>query len=63
MVFHAGTRRAGSSVETNGGRVLNVSAVGDTLSAALARAYAAAGMIHFDGVHYRHDIGAHAPAG
>jgi phosphoribosylamine--glycine ligase len=57
VVFHAGTMQAGQDVATNGGRVLNVSAVGETLPDALARAYAAVDMIHFDGMHVRRDIG------
>jgi phosphoribosylamine--glycine ligase len=59
--LHAGTRREGDSIVTNGGRVLGVTAIGASLDAALAAAYQAAGKIHFDGMHYRRDIG--APAG
>jgi len=59
-VLHAGTRLVGATVVTNGGRVLGVTAVGETLEAALASAYRAASRIHFEGVHYRKDIGAHA---
>jgi phosphoribosylamine--glycine ligase len=59
--LHAGTRREGNSIVTNGGRVLGVTAIGASLDAALAAAYQAAGKIHFDGMHYRRDIG--APAG
>ena len=58
--FHAGTRRDGDSVVTNGGRVLGVTASGSSLEAALSAAYAAAAKIHFEGMHYRKDIGAHA---
>lgn len=57
VVFHAGTTRVGGDVATNGGRVLNVSALGETLPAALKRAYAAAERVHFDGAHFRRDIG------
>jgi phosphoribosylamine--glycine ligase len=57
VVFHAGTKRTGGDVLTNGGRVLNVSAWGTTLPAALARAYAAVDKIHFSAMHYRRDIG------
>jgi len=59
-VLHAGTRREGNSVVTNGGRVLGVTASGSSLEAALSAAYAAAAKIYFDGMHYRKDIGAHA---
>jgi phosphoribosylamine--glycine ligase len=57
-VFHAGTRRdAAGRVVTAGGRVLAVSGWGVTRDAALERAYARLGTIHFDGIHYRRDIG------
>jgi phosphoribosylamine--glycine ligase len=59
-VLHAGTKLIGDTVVTNGGRVLGVTAVGETLEAALASAYDAAAKIHFEGMHYRKDIGAHA---
>lgn len=58
-VLHAGTRRQGNAVITSGGRVLGVTATGDSLAAALHKAYQAAAMIHFDGMHYRKDIGQH----
>ncbi len=57
-ILHAGTKRAGDSIVTNGGRVLGVTAVGASLDAALAAVYEAAGKIHFDGMHYRKDIAA-----
>jgi phosphoribosylamine--glycine ligase len=56
-VYHAGTRLEGGIVYTAGGRVLNVTARGATLSQALDRAYAAAEVIRFDGKDYRKDIG------
>jgi len=56
-VLHAGTRRDGDSIVTNGGRVLGLTATGASLETALAAAYQAAGKIHFDGMHYRKDIG------
>jgi phosphoribosylamine--glycine ligase len=59
-VLHAGTKRDGNSIVTSGGRVLGVVATGASLAAALELAYAGASKIHFDGVHYRKDIGAHA---
>ena len=43
---------------TNGGRVLGVTATSDDLQSALNKAYAAVKLIHFDGMHYRTDIGA-----
>lgn len=58
-VLHAGTKRVGEEVITSGGRVLGVTAAGPTLGAALGSAYAAADRIHFNGMHYRRDIGRH----
>lgn len=57
LVFHAGTTLRDGAVVTNGGRVLNVASVGNDLGEALARAYDGASKIHFDGAHYRKDIG------
>jgi phosphoribosylamine--glycine ligase len=62
VVFHAGTKRNGDQILTNGGRVLNVTATGATLDKALDKAYAAIKLINFDGMHYRTDIG-RRPAG
>ncbi|MBI4425373.1 MAG: phosphoribosylamine--glycine ligase [Elusimicrobia bacterium] len=62
LVFHAGTRRSAEGWLTAGGRVLNVVATAPDLERARTRAYAAAARIHFDGVHYRKDIAAQAPA-
>jgi phosphoribosylamine--glycine ligase len=56
-VFHAGTRQGSGGLETAGGRVLGVTASGADLAAAIDNAYAAARLIHFDGMHYRTDIG------
>lgn len=60
MVFHAGTTLTDGVVVTNGGRVLNVTAIGETIEDAIRKAYVAAGKIHFEGAHYRKDIGAKA---
>ncbi|GAB5518239.1 MAG: phosphoribosylamine--glycine ligase [Rhodothermales bacterium] len=57
MVFQAGTKRHDGHLVTAGGRVLAVSAVGDDIEAALARAYDRLGEIHFDDAQYRRDIG------
>jgi phosphoribosylamine--glycine ligase len=57
-VFHAGTRRADSGeLLTAGGRVLSVVATDSTLAGARRRAYANVERIHFEGAHYRRDIG------
>lgn len=58
-VLHAGTKRVGETIVTSGGRVLGVTASGPSLEAALASVYEAAARIHFDGMHYRKDIGLH----
>jgi len=60
LVFHAGTARHDGALVTNGGRILNVTAVGATVREARERAYAAAGRISFAGVKYRGDIAAGA---
>ncbi len=57
IVFHAGTAKKDGQIVTNGGRVLNVTAMGRTLEEAVERAYAGVEKIHFEGVHYRRDIG------
>jgi phosphoribosylamine--glycine ligase len=61
VVFHAGTKRENMDTAcpylTNGGRVLGVSAIGDTLKDALDKAYAAADKIQFEGKQLRRDIG------
>ncbi len=56
QIFHAGTRREKDAVVTNGGRVLAVTALGDTMAAARDLAYSAVSKIHFEGCHYRRDI-------
>lgn len=61
VVFHAGTTFDGE-LKTSGGRVLGVSAVGETLKEALDRAYEAVDKIHFEGMYLRRDIGAKALA-
>jgi phosphoribosylamine--glycine ligase len=57
VVFHAGTTLKDDQVVTAGGRVLAVSGRASDLPTALQRAYAHIEHIHFDGMHYRHDIG------
>lgn len=57
VVFHAGTIQEDDEILTSGGRVLGVSAIGESLEEARARAYAAVDVIHFDGMQYRRDIG------
>ena len=56
-VFHAGTALAGGAPATSGGRVLGVTARGESLEAALSLTYRAVGAIHFEGAQYRRDIG------
>lgn len=56
-VFHAGTKKTGDSIVTNGGRVLGVTAKGATLQEARANAYAATEWISFENKYKRNDIG------
>jgi phosphoribosylamine---glycine ligase len=56
LVFHAGTALHGGNLVTNGGRILNVVGLGDSVEQARTAAYEAAGRIHFDGMQYRTDI-------
>ncbi|MGB3517591.1 MAG: phosphoribosylamine--glycine ligase [Elainellaceae cyanobacterium] len=57
IVFHAGTRQQKGVPVTDGGRVLGVTAMGDTFQAAIAQTYAALDCIQFDGLYARRDIG------
>jgi phosphoribosylamine--glycine ligase len=56
-VFHAGTALEGERVVTSGGRVLSVTAIGETIDEAAERAYEAAAKIEFEGKQFRRDIG------
>ncbi len=57
VVFHAGTKIAEDKVVTSGGRVLAVSSWGTTMKEALEISYRNAGLLSFDGIYYRTDIG------
>jgi phosphoribosylamine---glycine ligase len=59
-IFHAGTAKDGNTIVTAGGRVLGVTALGDTLAEARDRAYLAVNKIQFDGAQFRRDIAAKA---
>jgi phosphoribosylamine---glycine ligase len=63
LVFHAGTARHDGRLVTNGGRILNVTALGDDFAAARAQAYDAVGRISFAGMRFRRDIGFAAAEG
>ena len=56
-VFHAGTALDGDSIVTSGGRVLSVTAIGETIDEAAERAYEAVAKIQFEGKQLRQDIG------
>ena len=56
-VFHAGTEQLGTDVVTAGGRVLGITAIGDTLEQAQEKAYEAVCKIRFEGAFWRNDIG------
>ena len=71
VVFHAGTkslitnslpagRQGKSHIVTSGGRVLGVTGLGNTIKEAIDRTYQAVEKIHFEGMHYRRDIGRRA---
>jgi phosphoribosylamine--glycine ligase len=62
LIFHAGTQLNDGVVTTAGGRVLCVTAMGDSVKVAQSRAYAMIDTIRFDGMQYRHDIGHRAIA-
>jgi phosphoribosylamine--glycine ligase len=57
LVFHAGTREQEDRIVTAGGRVLGITALGDSIRSARRKAYDAVGMIEFDGCYFRRDIG------
>lgn len=63
QVFHAGTAMKNDQVVTSGGRVLCVTALGETVKYAQAQAYQALAEIKFDGAQYRQDIGYRAVKG
>ena len=58
--LHAGTKKVGNSIVTNGGRVLGITGAGSSLDTTLSAVYGAIAEIHFDGMHYRNDIAARA---
>ena len=57
IVFHAGTGRKDGQLVTNGGRVIGVTAIGDTIKSSIDRTYEAVGKIDFDNAYFRRDIG------
>jgi phosphoribosylamine--glycine ligase len=57
LVFHAGTKLENGSVVSSGGRVLAVTSFGETFDEAIKKSYQSIGMIHFDKMYYRTDIG------
>ena len=63
LVFHAGTALQGVELVTNGGRILGVTGLAETLAAARDAAYAATGRIEFAGMRFRSDIALDAVAG
>jgi len=60
VVFHAGTRRSGDKIVTDGGRVLGVTSLGETIAEAIDRVYQAVECLSWKGLHYRKDIGLRA---
>jgi phosphoribosylamine--glycine ligase len=57
VIFHAGTKRSSERYFTNGGRVLGVTGLGDSIKEAIDRTYQTVKKVHFEGMHYRKDIG------
>ena len=57
IVLHAGTKEENGKILTNGGRVLNICVLGNSLTETRQKAYEAISKIHFDGMYYRKDIG------
>ncbi|PIQ89780.1 MAG: phosphoribosylamine--glycine ligase [Candidatus Omnitrophica bacterium CG11_big_fil_rev_8_21_14_0_20_42_13] len=57
IVFHAATSKENGKIVTNGGRVLGVTGLGNTIKEAIAKTYQAVDKINFEGMHYRKDIG------
>jgi len=62
VVFHAGTKRQNNNILTCGGRVLGVTGLGNSIKEAIDNTYQAVEKIHFEGMHYRRDIGQKAIA-
>ena len=60
FVFHAGTALKNGSIVTNGGRVLGVTALGETIQEAINQAYKAVSTISWEGAYFRKDIGGKA---
>lgn len=57
MAFHAGTKNSGNDIVTNGGRIIAFTAFGNSISEAVAKSYAAAEEVKFEGCYFRKDIG------
>jgi phosphoribosylamine--glycine ligase len=60
LVFHAGTKKVGDKIYTDGGRVLNIVTNGESLEESLKKVYKAIEQIHFEGKYFRKDIGKRA---
>jgi len=60
IVFHAGTKKIGDKIFSNGGRVLGVTALGKTINESIEKAYKAVSKISFEKMHFRKDIGRRA---
>jgi len=57
MVFHAGTSSKNGEIVTSGGRVMGITALGEDTDKARTKAYEAVSKMHFEGIHFRKDIG------
>lgn len=63
LIFVAGAKKEGGKLLTNGGRVLGVTEIADTLPEAIAKSYEAVKTVKFDNAFYRNDIGKKGPCG
>ena len=57
MLFHAGTKKMGDSIVTAGGRVLALTAIGESMEESLSKSYKAASQVRYEGKYFRKDIG------
>lgn len=62
VIFHSGTKKVAEGYETNGGRVVHITATADSITDARVKVYSAIKKINFEGMHYRTDIGLREPA-
>jgi phosphoribosylamine--glycine ligase len=57
LIFHAGTKKSGAKVVSNGGRVITATSYGSSMQEALEKSFEAASTVDFSGKYFRNDIG------